>query len=131
MAADGSESVGEPLVRAARTATGDDLRSVVYFTPETFEQLYLRSDLDSGADLSQFVDVERRGFHSQSTYGASELGEYRFTIRAFDRGYVTRVVVDDHGVFVTTDSLSIDRFEEVASALAGVLRRGSGDRLDR
>jgi len=127
MASSISDTVEEALVSAARTATGDDLRSVVYFSPEGFEQLYLRSDLSPDADLARFVGVERRGFDSQEAYGASELGTYRFTIRAFDHGYVTRVVVGNHGVFVTTDSLSIDRFEEVASALEGVLRReGNG-----
>jgi hypothetical protein len=122
MVADINESLREELVRVARTATGDDLRSVVYFDPETFEQLYLRAELEHDADVSTFVDYERHGFEADATYGDSELGEYRFTIRAFDYGYITCVVGAGHGVFVTTDELSIDRFEEVASALTGVLR---------
>jgi hypothetical protein len=37
-------------------------------------------------------------------------------------GYITRVVVGDHGVFVTTDPLHVDEFDEVATAIGSVLR---------
>lgn len=112
----------ESLVRACRTAIGDDLRSIVYFTPDEHEQIYLREDLERGADIARFAENERLGFTSQETYGRSELGEYVFTIRAFTHGYVTRVILGDRGVFVTTDELSMDRFDEVAAAVRGVLR---------
>lgn len=36
-------------------------------------------------------------------------------------GYLTRVVYDQCGVWVTTDSMSMDRFEELAAALKPVL----------
>jgi hypothetical protein len=49
----------EPLVSAARTAIGDDLRSLVAFTREDHEQLYLRSDLERAALVERFVDLER------------------------------------------------------------------------
>jgi hypothetical protein len=116
-----SNALREELVSAARTAIGDDLRSVTYFTADGFEQVYLRADLEQDADVSRFVEVERHGFHSQEAYGTSELGTYRYTIRAFDHGYVTRVVVGGEGVFVTTDELKMDRFDEVAVTLAAVL----------
>ncbi|SFR67759.1 DUF7522 family protein [Halogeometricum limi] len=35
----------DQLVSAARTGLGDTLRSVVYFTPSSFDLLYLRGDL--------------------------------------------------------------------------------------
>ena len=99
----------EELLSAARTATGDELRSLTYFTEDGVEQLYLRSDLNRTADLVGFAENERQGFHAQSMY-------------VFDNGYLTRVIDNDHGVWVTTDSMEIDRFEELASALASILR---------
>jgi len=112
----------QELIRTARTVVGDELRSLVYFTEEDYEQLYLRSDLDPEADLTGFAETERLGFRSQWDYGASELGPYRFTIRVFDHGYLTRVIVGDQGVFVTTDPLARNRFEELAAAMKEVLR---------
>jgi hypothetical protein len=109
------------LTRAARTTVGEELRSLTYFSEEEVEQLYLRDDLDRDADLVGFAEEERRGFQLQRTYEGTELGAYNFTIRCFDRGYLTRVLVDDHGAWVTTDGMHIQRFEEVASALASVL----------
>ena len=110
------------LVSAARTTVGDELRSVAFFTDDEVEQLYLREDLEPGADLVGFADNERLGFRSQVAYEETELGGYQFTIRVFDRGYLTRVIHDEFGVWVTTDELSIERFEELASALGAILR---------
>lgn len=115
-----SDHVSE-LVSACRTTVGDELRSITYFTEDAVEQVYLRSDLDRTADLAGFADHERLGFQSQEAYRNTELGTYRFTIRVFENGYLTRVIVGDHGVWVTTDSLSIDRFEELATAARAVL----------
>lgn len=109
------------LIRTARTTLGDELRSVVYFTPDEVEQLYLRDDLDRDADIVGFAEDERLGFRAQRSYEGTELGGYDFTIRSFERGYLTRVIDGDRGVWVTTDEMSIDRFEELASGLAGVL----------
>ena len=109
------------LIRAGRTTIGDNLRSVTYFTRDDFEQLYLRSDLEQDADLTGFVDYESLGFEAPSAYRGSELGEYRFTIRVFENGYLIRVNTSDEGVFVTTDNLTIRSFEEVATAIAEVL----------
>jgi len=117
-----SESDAEELLSAARTATGDELRSLTYFTEDEVEQLYLRSDLSRTADLVGFAESERHGFHAQSLYANTQLGDYRFTVRVFDNGYLTRVIANGHGVWVTTDSMEIDRFEELASALASLLR---------
>ena len=120
-----SEPIGpdqyDELVATARTVVGDELRSVTYFTEDSLEQCYLREGLERTADLVGFADNERLGFHSQVAYSGTQLGAYRFTIRVFERGYLTRVIVGDHGVWVTTDSMHIDRFEELASALAGLL----------
>jgi hypothetical protein len=54
-------------------------------------------------------------------YDGTELGAYRFTIRVFERGYLTRVIAADRGAFVTTDELSLERFEELASAVGTIL----------
>lgn len=115
------ESLAEQLVSTCRTAVGDSLRSITYFTDADFEQLYLRSDLESTADLTGFVELESDGFHAQAAYRGSELGDYRYTVRAFENGYLTRVTAANHGVFLTTDGLTLRRSEEVAEALVSVL----------
>lgn len=115
------ESLRESLVSASRTAIGDDLRSLVYFTPDEFEQLYLRSDLERGAALDAFVENERHGVDAQQTYGDTELGTYEYTVRAFSYGYVVRVMHGDRGAFATTDRMPIAQFEEVATAMRKVL----------
>ena len=111
----------ESLVSLCRTTVGDTLRSVTYFTPGGFEQVYLRSDLERDADLSGFVQAETEGFRTLTDYGSDELGEYGYTIRRFENGYVTRVTGDEEGVFVTTDNLTMYGAEEVAAALRQVL----------
>jgi len=110
------------LVRTARTVVGDELRSLAHFTEDAVDQLYLRDDLDQQADLIGFAENERFGFRSQVAYSETDLGEYRFTIRVFEQGYLTRVIVDDRGVWVTTDLMEMDRFKDLASAMASVLR---------
>ena len=52
----------------------------------------------------------------------SALRNVEDAIRAFEDGYLTRVIHDDHGIFVTTDPLTRDRFEELAAALHEELR---------
>jgi hypothetical protein len=111
----------EQVVSACRTALGDSLRSVVYFTPEEYEQMYLRSDLEPDADLQRWVEHEATGFRAQLAYDGSELGEYQYTLRAFDNGLMTRVIKDDHGVFVTTDSITVRRSNEVSKAVGSLL----------
>lgn len=109
------------LVRTARTVTGDELRSLTYFDGDRVSQLYLRDDLDRSADLVGFAENERLGFRSQRTYSGTQLGDYHFTIRVFERGFLVRVIVGDEGVWATTDEMAIDRFEELAAALGSVL----------
>jgi len=116
-----SDDLAEQLTRSCRTSVGDELRSVTYFTETDEEQLYLREDLEPGADIVGFADNERLGFRTQAVYHDTELGDYLFNIRTFERGYLTRVIVDDHGAFVTTDEMEMDQFEELASAARTVL----------
>ncbi len=116
------DEIAERIVTTSRTAVGDSLRSVTYFTRDDFEQLYLRADLERDADLSTFIGHEWRGFKTaQTAYEGSELGDYRYTIRVFDNGFLIRVTSDREGVFVTTDGLTMKDFEEVATALRSVL----------
>ncbi|MFB6109008.1 MAG: hypothetical protein ABEJ82_09270 [Haloplanus sp.] len=114
-------SLEDRLVSVCRTAMGDSLRSITYFTPETYEQVYLRTDLTADADLAGSVEHEADGFHTQAAYRDSELGDYHYTVRAFENGFLLRVVGDDHGVFVTTDGLTIRRSKDVAAGLRDVL----------
>ncbi|MFP8951750.1 hypothetical protein ACLI4Z_02085 [Natrialbaceae archaeon A-arb3/5] len=117
-----TSGAADQIVTTCRTAVGDSLRSVTYFTRDDYEQLYLRDDLERDADLSTFIGHEWRGFKTaQTAYENSELGEYNYTIRVFDNGFLIRVTNDSEGVFATTDGLTVKDFEEVATALNSFL----------
>ncbi|EMA36617.1 DUF7522 family protein [Halococcus hamelinensis] len=116
------ENVADQVVTAARTATGDRLRSVTYFTRTDYDQLYLREDLERDADVMSFIGHEWHDFkNTRDAYRSSELGAYRHTIRVFENGYLLRITTDRDGVFVTTDGLTMSDFEAVASAVVAVL----------
>ncbi len=117
-----STELAENLVTTARTATGDSLRSVTYFTRSDFDQLYLRDDLEQDADLNTFVGHEWRGYRETlNAYQDSELGRYQFTVRSFENGYLLSVARDRRGVLITTDGLSMQSYEEIAQALTQML----------
>jgi hypothetical protein len=121
-----SDELAENIVTTARTATGDSLRSVTYFTRTDFDQLYLRDDLEQDADLNTFVGHEWRAYReTENAYQQSELGEHQFTVRAFDNGYLLRVAADRNGVLITTDGLSMQSYEEVATALSKLLEENA------
>ncbi len=115
------EELESRLVAAARTAVGDSLRSVTYFTAEAYDQVYLRAGLDSDADLTGFVEHESVGFRARTAYRGSELGGYRYTVRAFQNGFLVRVTEADHGLFFTVDDISLRSAEEAAEAVSRVL----------
>ncbi|WP_231189877.1 hypothetical protein [Haladaptatus sp. DYF46] len=115
-----ADATTEKLIRACRTQIGDELRSLTYFTPDEAEHLYLRDELERGDKLG-FIETERRGFNLQRTYNWSELGEYNFTLRDFDNGYLVRVIANHAGLYLTTDSLTMTQFEEVTSAVKPIL----------
>jgi hypothetical protein len=115
-------SLEERLVSACRTAVGDSLRSITYFTPDEYEQVYLRSDLEADTDLGVLVKHEVAGFRTQTAYDGSELGDYQYTLRVFENGFVTRVITDDHGVFVTTDGITVRRSREVTETVRSILK---------
>ncbi|MFB6124344.1 MAG: hypothetical protein ABEJ59_00095 [Halanaeroarchaeum sp.] len=117
------DGLADQITSAGRTAAGDDVRSITYFTRDDYEQLYLRSDLHQDADLGAFVKHETLGFGAAEDYEGSELGDYHFTVRRFDNGFLTRVIRGDHGVFVTLDSLTINRSEEIGATLQEILDR--------
>ena len=122
-----SDDLADAIVTTARTATGDSLRSVTYFTRANFEQLYLREDLEQDADLNDFVGHEWQGYkQTKNAYQESELGEYRFTVRAFQNGYLLRATTERQGVLITTDGLSMNSYEEIAEAIERILREESG-----
>ncbi|MFB6164342.1 MAG: hypothetical protein ABEJ31_04210 [Haloarculaceae archaeon] len=109
------------FVDACRATVGDQLRSVTYFTNDGYDQLYLRSDLERDADLAGFADYETLGFGAHDAYRDTELGEYHYTIRIFENGFLVRVTTAEEGVFLTTDGLTLQDFEEVATAVAELL----------
>ncbi|MCT9097751.1 hypothetical protein [Haloarchaeobius sp. HME9146] len=124
----------EELVSTCRTGLGDSLRSVIVFTPDDWEVVYIRKDLEAAESelrevKAEIVENERMGFTSQETYGTlaarddigGSLGEYRLTIRVFDHGYLGRVIVGDHGVIATTDEMNIDAFEDIERTVGKLL----------
>jgi hypothetical protein len=116
------------LTRVCRTAIGDSLRSVTYFDKTDYTQVYLRDDLEQDADLSSFIGTEWHDFNTtQDAYQGSELGDYKYTIRVFRNGFLVRVALDDAGVFVTTDGITLQDFETVATAIEKLLREWSVD----
>jgi hypothetical protein len=116
-----SPETADRLTRACRTTVGDSLRSVTYFTRDDFEQVYLRDDLERDADLESFIGHEWYDFsNTRTAYEGSELGVYRYTIRAFDNGYLVRITTDHGGVFATTDGITIRDYEELVAAVRGV-----------
>ncbi|ARS91347.1 DUF7522 family protein [Natrarchaeobaculum aegyptiacum] len=117
-----TSEAADRIVTTCRTAIGDSLRSVTYFTRDDYEQVYLRSDLERDADLSTFIGHEWRGFKTaQTAYEGSELGDYNYTIRVFDNGFLLRVTSQSEGVFVTTDGLTMNDFDAVATAINAFL----------
>jgi hypothetical protein len=117
-----SEEGKERLAQTCRTTVGDSLRSATYFTPSDYEQVYLRSDLERDADLDQFVGTEWHDYNvTQDAYRESELGDYQYTIRVFENGYLVRVTTEDSGVFVTTDGLTMQDFNALATAISETL----------
>jgi hypothetical protein len=125
----------DEIVSICRTAVGDALRSVIHFTRTESELLYLRRDL-AGADRRRtlevkatLVDRERVGFDPYGTdrprwAGAGSdpaLGDYEFTVRVFSEGFVCRIITGNHGLLLTAEELDVDRVEEVAIALRGLL----------
>jgi hypothetical protein len=128
------DEYADQIVSACRTAVGDHLRSVVYFTAADEAALYFRSDLEAQGERSRrvkhlFVENERMGFSSQETYNRLaevagdelDIGDYEFTVRVFSEGFVSRVIVGRHGVIMTTDSMQIDAFEELSVTLRKLL----------
>ncbi|MFH5798973.1 hypothetical protein [Haladaptatus sp. CMAA 1911] len=124
------EAFAEEIATTCRTGIGDTLRSVIHFTPTDSELLYLRSDLYGGDRAvakerkAVFVANERLGFGTHETYRRLGeegfepiLGEYELTIRAFADGFVSRVIVGDHGILMTSDNLPIADFEDVAVSI--------------
>lgn len=113
--------LADRLEGTCRAAVGDGLRSITYFTPEAYEQVYLRADLEPDADMERVVAHEAKGFEAREAYAGSELGSYEHTVRSFRNGYVTRVTGPERGVFVTSDGLTLRGANEVASALSALL----------
>ena len=118
-----SEEAADRLTSTARAVLGDSLRSATYFTRTEYDQVYLRSDLERDADLDSFIGHEWQAFQmAQDTYGSSELGEYEYTIRKFENGFLIRIATEEEGVFVTTDGLTLRDFDDVAIALRETLK---------
>ena len=128
-----STDLATALVSAARTGLGDTLRSVVYFTPSSFDVVYLRQELYDSPDAARpakepLVELERVGFAevpvrtaTAEREGGSNIGPYEFTVRFHEDGFVIRVLQEDAGVVLTADSMDINAFEDAATAVRRLL----------
>ncbi|EMA69576.1 hypothetical protein ABNG02_16090 [Halorubrum ejinorense] len=128
-----SDETAKQILSATRTSLGDTLRSVMYFTPSSFDLLYVRRDLypsDEAAQerKAQLVQLEQVGFAERSARteiahsdDGSNIGPYNFTVRFHDNGFVVRVLEGDVGVLFTADSMDVRSFREAVSAIRGVL----------
>lgn len=123
MGAQLSDETAEEIVRTSRAAIGDQVRTVTFITEHDYEFLYEREDVDRITEETGFIDAEQRGFASQRTYGWSDLGDYEYTIRAFEKGFIGRVIHEDRGVYVAADALTIETFTEAAEALKTILEQ--------
>jgi len=124
----------QEVVAAARTGLGDQLRSVIGFTPGSFAVLYTRGDLyDPEVDVHEvkrpLVELERVGFAEAPVRTAlsadvpgGHIGPYDFTVRFHENGFVARVIEGDHGILLTTDSMDVRSFREAVSAIRMLLR---------
>lgn len=112
------EAASDRLVERCQEIAGDRLRSVTYFTRDDFDQLYLREDLERGADLASFIGFEwRESWITEDVYQGTELGEHEYTLQVFSNGYLLRHETQREGVFVTLDRPSLDILDEMALAV--------------
>lgn len=129
-----SDEMADSILSATRTSLGDTLRSVVYFTPSSFDLLYVRKDLYPSDEAArerkaQLVQLERVGFaerpiRNSVAHGGEgpDIGPYDFTVRFHEDGFVARVIEGDRGVLLTTDSMDVRAFREAATAIRTLLR---------
>jgi hypothetical protein len=124
--------LAERIVSAARTSVGDQLRTVVLFTPANFDVLYVRTDLYESTEQARevkgrLVAFERVGFGEVPVRTAVSgavgdgIGPYAFTVRFHEDGFVVRVIEGDLGVLLTTDGVNANGFEEAAAAIRRLL----------
>lgn len=123
----------DSLVSAARGSLGDSLRSVIYFTPDEMDLLYVRGDLYRSRQgalevKSRLVEFERSGFDEAPIRtilsvpdDPSGIGPYEFTVRFHRSGFVIRIVADGAGVLLTADRLDVEAFEDAVTAVTSLL----------
>ena len=119
-----TEARADQLKTACRSAVGDNCRSVTYFDATNFMQVYLRDDLEQDADLLSFIGHEWHDYKTTTdAYTGSELGNYEYTIRNFENGFLVRIGVSDSGVIVTTDGLKLKDFDSLVATITDLLDR--------
>lgn len=116
-----SDALTERVIESATDVAGDALRSIVYFTEDDFDQIFLRDYLSAEADIGAFVTNEREGFNRVPTHEGSELGRFQYALQRFESGFLVRVIRGEQGVFVTTNRMSMDRFDELADRIDAAL----------
>lgn len=120
----------DSVISAARTSIGETLRSVIYFTPEEMDLLYVRKDLYESRQgamevKSRLVEFERAGFDEAPIRSVlsvpsdpRSIGAYNFSVRIHDDGFVLRILGSDGGVLLTTDDMEVETFEDAEVAIS-------------
>jgi hypothetical protein len=123
----------DSVVSAVRTSVGDTLRSVVYFTPSAFDVLYVRQDLYESDEAAReakgrLVELEQVGFAERPVRTAiarerdrAGIGDYGFTVRFHENGFVVRLIEEDAGVLLTADRMDVTAFREATTAARRLL----------
>lgn len=121
------------VISVARTSIGETLRSVIYFTPDEMDLLYVRKDLYESRQgamevKSRLVEFERAGFDEAPIRTVlsvpsdpQSIGAYKFSVRIHDDGFVLRVLGADGGVLLTTDDMDVEAFEDAEVAISRLL----------
>jgi|GEM_PF-634273 len=116
------------LVTTLREFAGAALRDVHVFTRDGHEALYLRDDVAENledVDVARYIDNERYGYVTRSTYEGLHYATYEFTVRGFESFYQVRTFLgeaDRLGVLISIDRAAggVD-FAALQDRLADVL----------
>lgn len=103
-----SMQVSESLAAFFREEAGEDLRLVAHYTDQSVEFVYLREDLDSEYDESDFrqtFDVHRQDRIAAAKQAeVIDAGEHHCTLRVYDGAIVFNFAqTDDIGTIVSVN----------------------------
>lgn len=112
---------------------GDTLRDVWVFDEDGEECLLLRDDVAQrldGHDPERYIDNERYGFITRSTYDDLTYASYQYTVRGFDEFTTFRTFLGEFGVLASVDRGPDHDFSQLFDRLCDAeFEYESGDEL--